>query len=212
MRIEEVASTTKTQRVSTHTHIKGLGLQEDGTAVQMAAGFVGQENAREAAGIVVDMIRQVGRGGSSGEGQGAGGQPSFSARHWRRAGGGTPFCCRQHLHLQQQQKQQQQQQQQSTSLLLCHVPLPFPCRQKKFAGRALLMTGAPGTGKTALALGIAQELGTKVPFCPMVGSEVFSSEVKKTEVLMENFRRAIGGCQRVPAGASLVDASASSSR
>ena len=54
------------------------------------------------------------------------------------------------------------------------------------------MAGAPGTGKTALALGIAQELGTKVPFCPMVGSEVFSSEVKKTEVLMENFRRSIG--------------------
>ena len=26
----------------------------------------------------------------------------------------------------------------------------------------------------------------------MVGSEVFSSEIKKTEVLMENFRRAIG--------------------
>ena len=26
----------------------------------------------------------------------------------------------------------------------------------------------------------------------MVGSEVYSSEVKKTEVLMENFRRAIG--------------------
>jgi len=54
------------------------------------------------------------------------------------------------------------------------------------------MAGAPGTGKTALALGIAQELGPKVPFCPMVGSEVYSSEVKKTEVLMEHFRRAIG--------------------
>jgi RuvB-like protein 1 (pontin 52) len=26
----------------------------------------------------------------------------------------------------------------------------------------------------------------------MVGSEVYSNEVKKTEVLMENFRRAIG--------------------
>lgn len=26
----------------------------------------------------------------------------------------------------------------------------------------------------------------------MVGSEVYSAEVKKTEVLMENFRRAIG--------------------
>lgn len=52
-----MASTTKTQRVSTHTHIKGLGLADDGTAAAMAAGFVGQETAREAAGIVVDMIR-----------------------------------------------------------------------------------------------------------------------------------------------------------
>lgn len=48
--------------------------------------------------------------------------------------------------------------------------------------------------QTALALAIAQELGNKVPFCPMVGSEVYSSEIKKTEVLMENFRRAIGEC------------------
>ena len=65
-------------------------------------------------------------------------------------------------------------------------------RSKKMAGRAVLLAGPPGTGKTALALAIAQELGSKVPFCPMVGSEVFSSEIKKTEVLMENFRRAIG--------------------
>merc|ERR1719352_1759539 len=43
-----------------------------------------------------------------------------------------------------------------------------------------------------MALAIAQELGPKVPFCPMVGSEVYSSEVKKTEILMENCRRAIG--------------------
>ena len=46
--------------------------------------------------------------------------------------------------------------------------------------------------QTALALAVAHELGPKVPFCPMVGSEVYSTEVKKTEVLMENFRRAIG--------------------
>lgn len=65
-------------------------------------------------------------------------------------------------------------------------------RAKKMAGRALLLAGAPGTGKTAMALAVAQELGPKVPFCPMVGSEVYSSEVKKTEILMENFRRAIG--------------------
>ncbi|KAH1090812.1 hypothetical protein J1N35_018069 [Gossypium stocksii] len=161
MKIEEVQSTAKKQRIATHTHIKGLGLDPTGNAVPLAAGFVGQAEAREAAGLVVDMIRQ-----------------------------------------------------------------------KKMAGRALLLAGPPGTGKTALALGISQELGSKVlivfslyflmylkfalfyassfggignfflyifllhyfqvPFCPMVGSEVYSSEVKKTEVLMENFRRAIG--------------------
>ncbi len=56
----------------------------------------------------------------------------------------------------------------------------------------LIISNSSGTGKTALALAVSQELGPKVPFCPMVGSEVYSSEVKKTEILMENFRRAIG--------------------
>ena len=65
-------------------------------------------------------------------------------------------------------------------------------RAQKMAGRAILLAGGPGTGKTALALAISQELGTKVPFCPIIGSEIYSAEVKKTEALMENFRRAIG--------------------
>ena len=121
MKIEEVESTTRNQRVATHTHIKGLGLREDGTAEPIAAGLVGQGPAREAAGIIVDLIKS-----------------------------------------------------------------------KKMAGKALLLAGAPGTGKTAIALAVAQELGPKVPFCPMVGSEVYSAEVKKTEILMENCRRAIG--------------------
>jgi DNA helicase TIP49 (TBP-interacting protein) len=60
------------------------------------------------------------------------------------------------------------------------------------SGRAILLAGGPGTGKTAIALAVSQELGTKVPFCPIVGSEIYSAEVKKTEALMENFRRAIG--------------------
>lgn len=67
-------------------------------------------------------------------------------------------------------------------------------KAKKMSGRAVLLAGGPGTGKTALALAISQELGTKVPFRPIVGSEIYSAEVKKTEALMENFRRAIGTC------------------
>lgn len=65
-------------------------------------------------------------------------------------------------------------------------------KSKKMAGRAVLLAGGPGTGKTALAMAVSQELGTRVPFCPIVGSEIYSTEVKKTEALMENFRRAIG--------------------
>ena len=47
MKIEEVKSTTKTQRIATHSHVKGLGLDENGYAHQTGAGLVGQEHARE---------------------------------------------------------------------------------------------------------------------------------------------------------------------
>lgn len=45
--IEEVQSTTKTQRIASHTHVKGLGLDSDGVALPIGAGLVGQERARE---------------------------------------------------------------------------------------------------------------------------------------------------------------------
>lgn len=47
MKIEEVKSTTKTQRIASHSHVKGLGLDEAGYAKQAACGLVGQEAARE---------------------------------------------------------------------------------------------------------------------------------------------------------------------
>lgn len=47
MKIEEVKSTAKAQRIASHSHIKGLGLDGNGYAIQTAAGLVGQELARE---------------------------------------------------------------------------------------------------------------------------------------------------------------------
>lgn len=114
-------STAAYNRTAAHTHIKGLGLDESGAAKHVEGGFVGQAEAREACGVIVDLIKA-----------------------------------------------------------------------KKMSGKAILLAGGPSTGKTALALAISQELGPKVPFCPLVGSELYSVEVKKTEALMENFRRAIG--------------------
>lgn len=65
MKIEEVKSTTKTQRIASHSHVKGLGLDESGLAKQAASGLVGQENAREVwrAGQGVGGAEQAPRGG-----------------------------------------------------------------------------------------------------------------------------------------------------
>ena len=53
MKIEEVKSTAKTQRISAHSHVKGLGLAENGVPIDVAAGLVGQENAREVSSITI---------------------------------------------------------------------------------------------------------------------------------------------------------------
>lgn len=47
MKIEEVKSTVKTQRIAAHSHVKGLGLDENGIPLQMGSGLVGQKHARE---------------------------------------------------------------------------------------------------------------------------------------------------------------------
>lgn len=65
-------------------------------------------------------------------------------------------------------------------------------REGNLAGRAVLIAGQPGTGKTAIAMGMAKALGEDVPFTMMAGSEIFSLEMSKTEALTQAFRRSIG--------------------
>ncbi|KAK0546807.1 RuvB-like protein 2 [Tilletia horrida] len=65
-------------------------------------------------------------------------------------------------------------------------------QQRKIAGRAILLAGPPGTGKTAIAMAISQQLGSDVPFTSISASEVFSLEMSKTEALTQAFRRSIG--------------------
>lgn len=65
-------------------------------------------------------------------------------------------------------------------------------QQGKIAGRAVLMAGPPLTGKTAIAMGLSQSLGSDVPFTLIAGSEVYSNEVLKTEALTQAFRKLIG--------------------
>ncbi|MEM5875538.1 MAG: RuvB-like domain-containing protein [Candidatus Aenigmatarchaeota archaeon] len=65
-------------------------------------------------------------------------------------------------------------------------------KQGKFGGRAVLIVGPPGTGKTALAQAIARELGKDVPFVHLAASEIFSTDMRKTEFLTQTLRKAIG--------------------
>jgi len=65
-------------------------------------------------------------------------------------------------------------------------------RDGRIAGRAILIAGQPGTGKTAIAMGMAQALGADTPFTTIAASEIFSLEMNKTEALTQAFRRSIG--------------------
>ncbi len=120
--IKEVPSkVSRFERIGAHTHVKGLGLDERLNAFRVKDGMVGQERAREAAGLVVKMIKEG-----------------------------------------------------------------------KLSGKCMILAGPPGTGKTAIAVAISRELGANVPFIQMSGSEIYSSERKKTEVLIEAIRKCIG--------------------
>merc|ERR1719183_1177280 len=121
VKMQEVKDITRIERIGAHSHIRGLGLDDALEARAVSQGMVGQANARKAAGVILQMIRDG-----------------------------------------------------------------------RIAGRAILIAGQPGTGKTAIAMGMAKALGEDTPFTMLAGSEIFSLEMSKTEALTQAFRRSIG--------------------
>ena len=119
--INQLKDISKVERIGAHSHIVGLGLDENLEPQMNSQGMVGQLKARKAAGIILSLIKD----GS-------------------------------------------------------------------ISGRAILMAGQPGTGKTAIAMGISQSLGSDVPFTMIAASEIFSMEISKTEALTQALRRSIG--------------------
>merc|ERR1712134_71956 len=119
--LTEVRDTTRIERISAHSHIRGLGLSDELEPRETSQGMVGQKKARRSAGIMLQMAK-TGR----------------------------------------------------------------------IAGRAVLIAGQPGTGKTAIAMGMAQSLGKDTPFTAMGASEIFSHDMSKTEALTQAFRKSIG--------------------
>lgn len=65
-------------------------------------------------------------------------------------------------------------------------------QEGKIAGRAVLIAGTPGSGKTALAMAVSKAIGEDTPFVWISASEIFSVDVSKTEALMQAFRKATG--------------------
>ena len=120
-KVAEVREITRIERIGAHSHIRGLGLDDSLDPREVSQGMVGQSQARRAAGVVVEMVKEG-----------------------------------------------------------------------KIAGRAVLLAGTPGTGKTAIAMGMAQALGNDTPFTAMAASEIFSLEMSKTEALTQAFRKSIG--------------------
>ena len=120
-KLEQIRDITRIERIGAHSHIRGLGLNDALEPRHTSQGMVGQLQARRAAGIILEMIKEG-----------------------------------------------------------------------KIAGRAVLIGGQPGTGKTAIAMGMAQSLGPDTPFTAISGSEIFSLEMSRTEALTQAFRKSIG--------------------
>lgn len=197
----EVRDLTRIERIGAHSHIRGLGLDDALEARMVSQGMVGQARARK-----VGSRQRHGMAPEAGLGRACSCHHSSDLWRYYRwqapvksaaavcKGGGSGSSGTAH------QPQQSRPMHPCTPLtpsavraLRCSHP---PCsqaagvilnmiREGKIAGRAVLLAGQPGTGKTAIAMGMAKALGEETPFAMMAASEIFSLEMSKTEALTQ---------------------------
>jgi len=55
--VQEVREVTRLERIGAHSHVRGLGLNDDLEPRQVSQGMVGQLSARRAAGVILEMIK-----------------------------------------------------------------------------------------------------------------------------------------------------------
>ncbi|KAK1936400.1 RuvB-like 2 DNA helicase [Babesia divergens] len=89
----ELSDITKIERVGIHSHIRGLGLDDNLNAIYQADGLVGQLQARRAAGLVVKMMQSgvIGGRGILLAGQPGTGKTAIAIAISKALGEDTPF-------------------------------------------------------------------------------------------------------------------------
>lgn len=89
----EISDITKIERVGIHSHIRGLGVDDDLNANYQADGLVGQMQARRAAGLVVKMMKNgtIGGRGVLLAGQPGTGKTAIAIAISKALGEDTPF-------------------------------------------------------------------------------------------------------------------------
>ena len=215
VKVAEVKDLTRIERIGAHSHIRGLGLDDALEARKVSQGMVGQVNARKAAGVVrpdptpppTDLALIFSSPRRSPRAVRARANPPTRSRPSRAVNPRSGTSRQQLSNIARRRRDE---------IILARrprapppprrsrahpspAPSLFPSfqilsmiREGQIAGRAVLLAGQPGTGKTAIAMGMAKALGEETPFAMMAGSEIFSMEMSKTEALTQAFRKAIG--------------------
>lgn len=210
----EVKDLTRIERIGAHSHIRGLGLDDALEARAVSQGLVGQTSARKVGSGLLGAVRgycsaallpRVDRRchcrhcAAEGAASPTLHLPKLASARlarirqqacaaWMQQGLAAARPClpaRPQLLSTAAPPANQPRLAPGLALLQAAGVITQMIKEGKIAGRGVLLAGQPGTGKTAIAMGIAKSLGHETPFAMIAASEIFSMEMSKTEALTQ---------------------------